>query len=139
LSVFKIAEGELGYKFFGVVMWSAAITSVIGASYTSVSFWKTFHPVLEKNQRWLITVFIIFSTAVFVLINKTPSAILVIAGGLNGLILPLALSVMLIAASKKRLMNTYKHPLILQIIGWIVVVIMIYMGYITIQQSIGKL
>ena len=138
-SVFKIAAGELGYKFFGVVMWSAAITSVIGASYTSVSFWKTFHPVLEKNQRWLITIFIIFSTAIFVLINKTPSAILVIAGGINGLILPLALSVMLIAVSKQRLMGTYKHPLVLQIIGWIVVAIMTYMGYFTISQSIGKL
>ncbi len=138
-SVFKIAGGELGYKFFGVVMWSAAITSLIGASYTSVSFWKTFHPVLEKNQRWLITIFIIFSTAIFVLINKTPSAILVIAGGINGLILPLALSVMLIAVSKQRLMGTYKHPLVLQIIGWIVVAIMTYMGYFTISQSIGRL
>src|SRR5258705_5207406 len=137
--VFKTAAGELGYKFFGVVMWSAAITSVIGASYTSVSFWKTFHPALEKNQRWLITIFIIFSTANFVLINKTPSAILVIAGGINGLILPLALSVMLIAVSKQRLMGTYKHPLVLQIIGWIVVAIMAYMGYFTISQSISKL
>ncbi len=27
-SVFKIAAGELGYRFFGVVMWCAAITSV---------------------------------------------------------------------------------------------------------------
>jgi Mn2+/Fe2+ NRAMP family transporter len=138
-SVFKIAAGELGYKFFGAVMWSAAITSVIGASYTSVSFWKTFHPALEKNQRWLISIFIIFSTAIFILANQPPSAILVIAGALNGLILPLALSVMLIAVTKRRLMGYYKHPVILQIIGWIVVAVMIYMGYITIQQSVGKL
>ena len=120
-------------------MWSAAITSVIGASYTSVSFWKTFHPVLEKNQRWLITIFIIFSTAVFVLANQPPSAILVIAGGLNGLILPLALSIMLIAVTKKRLMGSYKHPLVLQIIGWVVVAVMSWMGFITLQQNIGKL
>ena len=138
-SVFKIAAGELGYKFFGVVLWSAAITSVIGASYTSVSFWKTFHPALEKNQRWLISVFIIFSTVVFILVHQPPSAILVIAGALNGVILPMALSVMLIAVSKKRLMGSYKHPLILQIIGWIVVAIMTYMSYIIISQSIGKL
>ena len=30
-SVFKIAAGEIGYRFFGVVMWCAAITSVVGA------------------------------------------------------------------------------------------------------------
>jgi Mn2+/Fe2+ NRAMP family transporter len=137
--VFKIAAGELGYKFFGVVMWCAAITSVIGASYTSVSFWKTFHPALEKNQRWLISVFIIFSTAVFVLIKQPPSSILVIAGALNGLILPIALSVMLIAVSKQRLMSSYKHSLALQIIGWIVVAIMSWMGFITLQQNIEKL
>ena len=40
-SVFKLAAGQIGYKFFGIVMWSAAITSVVGASYTSISFWKT--------------------------------------------------------------------------------------------------
>ena len=138
-SVFKIAAGEIGYKFFGVVMWSAGITSVIGASYTSVSFWKTFHPGLEKNIKWLITVFIIFSTTVFISIDQTPSSILVIAGALNGIILPIALSVMLIAVTKKRLMGSYKHPLILQIIGWLVVAIMTYMSFITISKSIGKL
>jgi len=138
-SVFKIAAGEIGYKFFGVVMWSASITSVIGASFTSVSFWKTFHPNLEKNQRWLITGFIIFSTAVFILVNQPPSSILVIAGALNGVILPLALSVMLIAVSKHRLMGAYKHPFILQLIGWLVVAIMTYMSFFTIQQSVRKL
>jgi Mn2+/Fe2+ NRAMP family transporter len=38
-SVFESAAGQLGYKFFGVVIWCAAITSVVGASFTSVSFW----------------------------------------------------------------------------------------------------
>src|SRR5687768_4784172 len=37
-SVFRISAGELGYRFFGFVMWCAAITSVVGASYTSISF-----------------------------------------------------------------------------------------------------
>jgi Mn2+/Fe2+ NRAMP family transporter len=34
-SVFQIAAGNLGYRFFGFVMWCAAITSVVGASYTT--------------------------------------------------------------------------------------------------------
>lgn len=135
-SVFQIAAGNTGYKFFGVVMWSAAITSVIGASFTSVSFWKTFSPSLEKNQRWLISAFIIFSTIVFVLLKQTPSTILVAAGVLNGLILPIALAIMLIAVTKKRLFFSYRHPLWMQIAGWIVVALMTWMSYKTIEQSI---
>lgn len=48
-TVFQSAAGELGYRFFGMVMWSAAITSVVGASYTSVSFWKTISPFVQRN------------------------------------------------------------------------------------------
>lgn len=47
-SVFKLAAGDLGYKIFGLVMWSAAITSVVGCAYTSVSFIRTFSPTLEN-------------------------------------------------------------------------------------------
>jgi Mn2+/Fe2+ NRAMP family transporter len=136
-SVFQIAAGNVGYKFFGVVMWSAAITSVIGASYTSVSFWKTFSPSLEKNQRWLISGFIIFSTIVFVFLKQTPGYILVTAGVLNGLILPVALAIMLVAVTKKRLFSSYHHPFWMQIAGWIVVALMTWMSFITIQQSFG--
>src|SRR5688500_15815486 len=48
-SVFKLAGGNTGYRFFGFVMWSAAITSVVGASYTSVTFFKSLHPFIEKQ------------------------------------------------------------------------------------------
>ncbi len=138
-SVFQIAAGNPGYKFFGVVLWSAAITSVIGASFTSVSFWKTFSPALEKNQRLLISGFIIFSTFIFVLLKQTPGAILIMAGILNGLILPVALAIMLIAVTKKRLFPAYQHPLWMHIAGWLVVALMTWMSIITIQQNIGKL
>ncbi|MGN6490703.1 MAG: NRAMP family divalent metal transporter [Agriterribacter sp.] len=134
-SVFSIASGSAGYYFFGIVLWSAAITSVIGASYTSVSFWQTLHPVIQKQSRWVITAFILLSTVVFVLINKPPSLILVLAGALNGLILPFGLIVTLIAATRKRLMNAYKHPLWLYITGWIVVALMSWMGW---MAMVGK-
>lgn len=48
-SVFQLAVGDVGYKIFGIVMWSAAITSVVGCAYTSVSFIRTFSPVLENT------------------------------------------------------------------------------------------
>ncbi|MBL7742287.1 MAG: divalent metal cation transporter [Chitinophagaceae bacterium] len=134
-SVFQIAAGEAGYKFFGVVMWSAAITSVIGASYTSVSFWKTFSPALEKSQKWVITCFIIVSTLVFIILKQTPASILVAAGILNGLILPAALAIMLVAVTKKKLFSSYKHPLWMHAAGWIVVALMTWMSILAIQQS----
>lgn len=133
-SIFRIAAGEAGYKFFGVVMWSAAITSVIGASYTSVSFWKSFSPLLEKRQRWLVSGFIILSTVIFVFLKQTPASILVAAGILNGLILPVALAVMLIAVTQKRLFSSYRHPLWMHITGWIVVAMMSWMSFLTIRQ-----
>jgi Mn2+/Fe2+ NRAMP family transporter len=137
-TVFQSAAGELGYKFFGVVIWSAAITSVVGASFTSVSFWKTLVPAVKNNEKIVISVFIILSTIIFVIVGN-PVRLLILAGAVNGLILPVALAVILIAATKSSIVQQYKHPLILQIIGWIVVAAMTYMGAITIQQSIGKL
>ncbi|HRH46881.1 MAG TPA: divalent metal cation transporter, partial [Pyrinomonadaceae bacterium] len=46
-SVFQNAAGEIGYKIFGVVMFCAAITSVVGAAYTSVSFIRSLHIKIE--------------------------------------------------------------------------------------------
>lgn len=130
-SVFKIAAGEMGYRFFGVVMWCAAITSVVGAAYTSVSFLRTFHPWIEKNYRWLITAFILLSGLIYVFIGN-PVKILVTVGALNGLILPVALAVMLLIISRKKITG-YSHPVWLTICGWIVVGLMTYMSFLTIK------
>ena len=137
-SVFQSAAGELGYKFFGVVIWIAAITSVVGASFTSVSFWKTLHPAIAKNEKIIISLFIIASTIIFVCIGN-PKKVLVFAGWANGIILPIALSVILIAATRSSIMKNYKHPVWMQIAGWLVVVIMGCMSIYSIQQSIQKL
>jgi len=136
-SVFKFAAGNIGYRFFGVVMWSAAITSVVGAAYTSVSFIRTFHPWLNKHYRWLASTLIIFSTIIFVVAGK-PVDVLIMAGTLNGLILPIALSVILIASRKKELVGTYKHPLWMQAAGWMVVCIMSWLCIISVKDWIIK-
>ncbi len=137
-SIFKSAAGQIGFKIFGVVLWSAAISSVIGASYTSVSFFKTFHPVFEKYERWFISLFIIITTIIFVLVGK-PRELLILAGAVNGLILPIALAIILIAATQKRLMKGYQHPLWMQISGWIVVAAMSWMGYLAVIEMWGRL
>jgi len=137
-TVFYVAAGETGLRIFGIVLWSAAISSVIGASYTSVSFFKTFHPLLAKYERTCISVFIILTTCLFVFIGK-PKELLLFAGAINGLILPVALSIILLAATKSHIMKGYKHPLWMQAAGWIVVAVMTWMGVVTIQESVSKL
>src|SRR5699024_9591887 len=89
-SVFKLAAGNIGYRIFGVIMWAAAITSVVGAAYTSVSFIRTFHPIIDKYHNRVIIIFILISTGTFAIVGQ-PVNVLILAGALNALILPLAL------------------------------------------------
>src|SRR5699024_10594193 len=54
-SAFFHAAGEVGYRLFGLVLWAAGITSAIGAAYTTVSFFTSFHETLEKYSKlWII-------------------------------------------------------------------------------------
>ena len=94
-SVFREAAGDLGYRMFGLVMWAAAITSVIGSAYTSVSFIKTFHEKIRRSEKLIIIIFIIISLGIFVVVGN-PVNTLVAVGALNGFILPIALTVMLV-------------------------------------------
>lgn len=137
-SVFQLAAGNIGYKIFGVVMWAAAVTSVVGAAYTSVSFIRTFSPTLEKYNRLLVISFIVISTSVFVIIGQ-PVLILLLVGSLNGLILPIALGVMLIAAHKAKIVGDYKHPIWMTIFGIVIVVAMAWMGIYTLSNGIPQL
>ena len=137
-TVFGSAAGQIGLRIFGIVLWSAAISSVVGAAYTSVSFFKTFHPAFQKHERWCISIFIVLSTIVFVAIGK-PKQLLIFAGAINGLILPVALAIMLIAATKPVLIKGYRHPLWMQVAGWMVVVVMSWMGGIAIQETFTTL
>jgi Mn2+/Fe2+ NRAMP family transporter len=126
-SVFGFAAGNIGLRIFGVVLWSAAISSVVGASYTSVSFFKTFHPAFIRYERWVISGFIVICTTLFVLIGK-PVQLLLAAGLINGMVLPFALAVVLVAVTRKRLMNNYQHPIWMQLSGWLVVIVMGWMA-----------
>ena len=137
-SVFKIAAGNIGYTFFGVVLWCAAITSVVGAAYTSISFLRNFSGWVDKHQQIAISVFIIISTLIFAILGN-PVKILVTVGALNGLILPVALAVILIAAHHKKIVENYKQPLWLDIAGWLVVAVMTTLSILTIKDWVLQL
>jgi Mn2+/Fe2+ NRAMP family transporter len=126
-SVFQLAAGNSGYKLFGLVMFAAAITSVIGSAFTSVSFIKSFSQKIRDHENRVIIGFILVSAAIFVGIGK-PVTLLIIAGALNGFILPVTLATILFAAYKVRIVGDYKHPLWLTIFGAVVVFIMTYMS-----------
>jgi len=137
-SVFKIAAGNIGYIFFGVVLWCAAITSVVGAAYTSISFLRNFSSCVDRHQQISISIFIIISTLLFAVLGN-PVNILVTVGALNGLILPIALAVILIAARHKKIVENYKQPLWLDIAGWLVVAVMTTLSILTIKNWIAGL
>jgi Mn2+/Fe2+ NRAMP family transporter len=127
-AVFQAAAGRAGYAVFGVVLWCAAITSVVGAAYTSVSFVRSFHASLDKNAPLLTAGFIVVSALVFIWLGQPPARVLVVVGYLNGLVLPLALAVLLAAVRKRGLLNNYRHPLWLEIGGWLVVGVLAWMS-----------
>lgn len=138
-SVFQLAVGNIGYRMFGVIMWAAAITSVVGAAYTSVSFIQTFHPLLEKYHNYIIILFILLSTGTFAIVGE-PVTVLILAGALNALILPLALGTILIGAYKVDVVGTeYKQPLWLTIPGALVAIGMGYLAIVTTIEEIPKL
>ena len=133
-SVFRNAAGIVGYRIFGIVMWSAAITSVVGAAYTSVSFFKSLNPAIDKRSNLVTIAFIVFSTIVFLVVGR-PVTVLVWAGTINGFILPIGLALVLLAARKSSILKTYKHPLFLQVAGWIVVATMAYFSVRTVIDA----
>lgn len=129
-SVFQIASGQTGYKIFGIVMWSAAITSVIGSAYTSISFLKTFHPSLSNLQKPMIILFIAISAVIFIL-NGQPVKTLVFVGTLNGFILPFSLGIILMAAYRKAIVRAYHHPWWMTVFGSLVVIATLWMSIVT--------
>ncbi|BAV09723.1 Mn2+ and Fe2+ transporters of the NRAMP family [Filimonas lacunae] len=128
-SMFKQAAGITGYKIFGLVMWSAAITSVVGSAYTSVSFLRTMHVAADANAKAVTIVFIAISGAIF-LLTGNPVTILIAAGAVNGMILPVSLLIMLLAIHKPAIAGTYKHPWILTVLG---VIVMLIMGWMSVK------
>lgn len=131
-SIFKDAAGQFGYKFFGLLLLAAGMTSTLGSTFTSISFLDyTVNQGAENKylrfRSWLIVAFIICSTAIFYFIGN-PARVLVFVGALNGLILPIALAILLVAATRKKIIGDYHHPRWLLYTGWLVVLFMTYAG-----------
>jgi len=136
MSPFQYILGNTGKVVFGMVIWAASVTSVIGAAYTSVSFMTNFHPFIETHKRYFIIGFIVISTFVFATIGK-PAQVLVLVGTLNGLVLPIAMVIILIAAYRKNIVGNYKHPIWIAVFGWIIAIAMSILSVMTIAKYLG--
>ncbi|HET7304121.1 MAG TPA: NRAMP family divalent metal transporter [Segeticoccus sp.] len=134
-SAFQHALGQVGLHLFGVILWAASITSVIGASYTSVSFLATFSDWLSTHRNWVVVAFIVFSTAIFLAVGQTPVTLLVLAGALNGLILPIGLGVLMWVAARRAsdLLGGYRYPVWLLVLGVAAWALTVYLAW----ESLG--
>lgn len=134
---FQSAAGDLGLRFFGLVLWAAGITSVIGAAYTSMSFLCAFKADVSEAVRNRATViFIGVSLVVFLLMGTAPKALLIFAGGFNGLILPLGMTIfMIIGWTRQDLLGDAPYPRWLLVLGSAVCLLTWYMGY----KSVGPI
>ena len=131
---FQAAAGQFGLRLFGLVLWAAAITSVIGAAYTSMSFLTAFRADISERMRNRATVgFIGVSLVVFLAMGTAPAQLLVFAGGFNGLILPLGMTIfMLIGWTRPDLLGGRPYPVWLLVLGTAVCALTWYMGYVSV-------
>ncbi|NHM76642.1 NRAMP family divalent metal transporter [Staphylococcus sp. 11511212] len=139
-SVFEHALGPIGKNIFGVVLFAAAMSSVIGSAYTSTTFLKTLHHKIYKHDNYVVIAFIVISTIIFLFLGK-PVTLLIVAGAFNGLILPIVLTTILIASKKKSIVGNYQHPTWMLVFGIIAVLVTIFTGIYSFQgllELLGK-
>ncbi|WP_420235447.1 NRAMP family divalent metal transporter [Pseudomonas sp. ABY48] len=134
---FQAAAGQFGLRVFGLILWAASITSVIGAAYTSISFITVFKPdITEQARNRATTVFITLSLLIFVLMGTAPAALLLFAGGFNGLILPIGLSIFIYVGWRRSdLMGGYHYPRWLLVLGALTCLLTWYMAI----KSVGPI
>ena len=131
--VFYNAAGEFGLRAFGMVLWAAGLSSVIGASFTSISFLtkQGFNP---KIRSWMTVVFIVISTVIFLFLGAAPQMLLIAAGAFNGLILPISFAVVLwVGFFRRDILEGYKPPmwmLVTGVIGFAISVVMAGMSIV---------
>ena len=136
-SAFEQAAGEVGLRVFGIVLWAAAITSVIGASYTSVSFVTSRTKTSDRTRTLLVVGFIAVTSVIYLLIGTAPTTLLVFAGAFNGLLLPIGIAVLLWVATRRTdLLNGYRYPRWLLVIGWVAWLLTLVLAVRSVQPVI---
>ncbi|PXA64228.1 hypothetical protein CVS29_16290 [Arthrobacter psychrochitiniphilus] len=126
---FGHAAGDIGIRSFGVILWAAALTSVIGAAYTSVSF-ITKSSTPERTRNLITVAFIAVCAVIYLFLGQAPQTLLIFAGAFNGLILPFGFAILLWAGWRRRdLLQGYAYPKWLLIIGVATWLLTLFLGW----------
>lgn len=126
---FLAAAGEVGLRVFGVVLWAAGLTSVIGASYTSISFVTT-QRTSPRIRNLLTIAFIAVCATAFLILDQAPQTLLIFAGAFNGLILPIGFAIVLwVAWVRRDLLHGYRYPKWLAALGTLTWLLTIWLGW----------
>ncbi|WP_017190746.1 NRAMP family divalent metal transporter [Vibrio harveyi] len=134
---FRQGAGEVGYFIFGLVLFVASITSVVGNSYMAISLIKTLFPIVARNEKVWCVGFIIITSLGTVTMNM-PILLLMLAGLVNSIILPIVLGMMLVATRRKDIVGDYKHPVYLTFTGIAIVVVMAASSMTNISNFVSK-
>jgi Mn2+/Fe2+ NRAMP family transporter len=136
-SAFQQAAGEFGLRAFGLVLWAAAIASVIGAAYTTVSFVTSRTKTSDRTRAVLIVLFIAVATVIYLALGTAPARLLVFAGAYNGVLLPFGVGVLLwVAWQRPNLLRGHRYPRRLLFVGgaaWLLTV------YLAVRSVVGLL
>jgi Mn2+/Fe2+ NRAMP family transporter len=133
---FRLGAGNVGFVLSALIFWSAAITSVVGCAYTAISFLGR---VPERRRRWLIVLFTSLSLAAtigFRLRGWSATRLLIAAGTLNGVLLPVVLGVVLVAAYRHSVVGAYRHPLWAALLGGLAWIASLFLAYHTVANTL---
>src|SRR5699024_12369721 len=70
-SVFEHVLGPIGKNIFGIVLFAAAMSSVIGPAYTSATFLNTMHKSIYNKTNIIVITFIVVYILVLIFLVKS--------------------------------------------------------------------
>jgi Mn2+/Fe2+ NRAMP family transporter len=76
---------------------------------------------------------VLIPLSAFLLVGR-PVSTLLFVGALNGFILPIALTIILLASSDIKIVGEYEHPLWLKIFGLVVVLATLFLSVVTLMN-----
>lgn len=131
--------GKYASIFGNLGLFAAGLSSAIAIPFTlkniSARIFKFKNGVDSKEAKILATI-VIFFGATLAIIGKNPQQIIIMAQATSGLFLPLITILILIVANNRRLLNNYVNKLWQNIVGIVVVVLTLMLGFNGIIQAI---
>ena len=93
--------------------------------------------MVDRNEKWFITGFIVLAAVLIAAIGKA-TALLVIAGVINGFVLPMTLAITLWSIRDKSIVGEdYRHSRVLTVTGIVITAITAYAAFRALPSSLA--